>query len=180
MRRLRIAVLAICLLIPARTTHAVDRSGFTLLMSLGYGIQTGAIKNETGTGLAGLNLGIGGFVSDRAALMFKIAGTNVTYDYSVGQFGPFSTDVVAGVMVGDLQYWATDRFTMEFGVGFGFVDAENSLNTDRGMGLLLGAAYSVLLREKHSLQIGVEYAPVLRDNEDAVHSIGFNVGFQFL
>ncbi len=180
MRPLRIAVLALLVLLPASTTHAVDRSGFTLLLSLGYGIQTGEIRNETGTGLAGLNLGIGGFVSDRAALMFKIAGTNVTYDYSVGQFGPFSTDVVAGVGVLDVQYWATDRFTMEFGAGFGFVDSEASWDMDRGFGMLAGIGYSVLLREKHSLQIGVEYAPVFRDHSDTVHSIGFNVGFQFL
>jgi hypothetical protein len=180
MRSLRIAALALCLLLPARTTHAVDRSGFTLLLSLGYGIQTGEIKNDTGTGLAGLNLGIGGFVSERAALMFKIAGTNVSYDYTIEPFGTYSTDVIAAVMVGDLQYWATDRLTMEFGLGFGIVDSESAWDAERGMGMLVGAAYSVLLREKHSLQVGVEYTPVFRDRSDTVHSIGFNVGFQFL
>jgi hypothetical protein len=179
MRRLLVPFLALCVLMPARAALSQERSGFTLLLSLGYGMQSGVIDGETGSGLGGLNLGIGGFVSDNTALMFRISGTNVSYDF---QF-PFSSitvtdDVVSGVGVFDVQYWATDRFNVEFGAGYGIVSSDY-LGDDRGFGMLAAAGYSVLLRQKHSLQLGLEYAPVILDNE-TIHNIGFCVGFQFL
>lgn len=178
MRRLLVTLVALCVLVPARDARSQDRQGFTLLLSLGYGLQSGGILEESTDGLAGLNLGIGGFISDDTALMFRVSGTNVSYEYDLPfPYGSSSTDVISGVAVFDLQYWATDRLNLEFGAGFGFVDADN-LGDDRGLGMLAGIGYSVLLRGKYSLQLGVEYAHAILD--ETVHNVGFNVGFQFL
>ena len=42
-----------------------ERSGFTLLLSLGVGIQNDKAIEESATGGGGLNLGIGGFGNER-------------------------------------------------------------------------------------------------------------------
>jgi hypothetical protein len=180
MRRRLVPLIALCILVPAHAAQSQDRDGFTLLLSLGYGMQSGAIEGESGDGIGGLNLGIGGFVSDNTALMFRLSGTNVSYDYQL----PFSSqtssaDFVSGVAVLDVQYWATNRLNLEFGGGFGFASSDYLIDDERGLGLLVGAGYSVLLRGKYSLQFGVEYAPVVLD-EATIHNVGFNVGFQFL
>jgi outer membrane receptor protein involved in Fe transport len=158
---------------PARSQE--DRGGFTLLLTLGYGLQNGAIGDDTYDGIGGLSFGIGGFVEDDVALMFRLSGTNVQYDYMLYGYD-YSQDSVSGVAVFDVQWWTTDRLNLEFGGGFGFVDIDSY--SDRGLGLYAGIGYAVLLRAKHSLQLGIEYAPVFAD--DTVNNLCFNVGFQFL
>ncbi len=168
------------------TTHdarSQEREGFTLLLTLGYGLQSDDVfkdQNDWQGGLSGLSLGIGGFATPDLALMARFAGTNVTYDYTYpGASTSIDRDAIAGVLAFDGQYWVNDRFNVEAGAGFGFADTEGR-DSERGLGLFLGAGYAFLVRTKHSLQVGVEYTPVFLDSDRTIQSIGFNLGFQFL
>ncbi|MDH4036972.1 MAG: hypothetical protein OEX18_14840 [Candidatus Krumholzibacteria bacterium] len=186
MRKRLIPLLALLVLLPSRAALCQERGGFTLLLTLGYGLQSGGIGEGTSDGLGGLNLGIGGFVSEDTALMFRISGTNVSYQYDAmydqprigGSQSMYKEDVVSGVAVFDVQYWPTSRLNLEIGGGFGFVSSDY-LYDERGVGLLGAMGYTVLLRGKYSLQLGVEYAPVVLGG-GTINNLGFNVGFQFL
>jgi hypothetical protein len=48
---------------------------------------------------------------------------------------------------------------------------------DRGLGLILAAAFTVFNRGKHNLQVGVEYAPAFTE-PGAVHNFGITFGYQ--
>ena len=52
------------------------RGGFTVLLNLGIGVQNDS-GLDAATGLAGLNLGIGGFVNEKMAVLGRFSGTNV-------------------------------------------------------------------------------------------------------
>jgi hypothetical protein len=171
-------LLVACALLTSKAAYGQDRGSFTALLTLGYGLQSNAFGDETGEGLSGLSFGIGGFVNRDFALMFRLSGSNVDYEFA-NQIDNVKYNVVSGVGVLDGQFWLTDRLNFEAGAGFGFASYEDEEMDDTGLGLFAGAGYSILLRGKFSLQVGVEYAPVFLD-EFTVHNIGFNVGFQFL
>lgn len=166
-----------------------ERRGFTMLLSLGYGWQSTPdleITNYafsqnfaagTTSGLAGLNLGMGGFVSDEVALMFRISGTTASRDFVDQDQVTRSDDVICGVGVLDMQWWVTKRLNLEIGGGYGIFATD--LETERGVGLLAGVGYSILSRKKHSLQIGLENAVFIK-NEIVVNNLGVCMGFQFL
>ena len=78
-----------------------QRGGFTILVNLGLGIQNDEALDESATGVAGINLGVGGFLKPDLALLFRISGTNVRYDV-----GPFELNQVSGVVGGTLQVLA--------------------------------------------------------------------------
>jgi hypothetical protein len=145
-----------------------DRGGFTLLLNLGLGYQNDGALPDAETGLAGLNLGIGGFLTDDLALWFRASGTVVSYP---------SFTQTSGVGAPALQYWVNDRFNVEGGVGIGFWDVEGV--NEGGLGLILGAGYAVFNSGKHNLQIGVEYAPAFT-NPETVHNVGVTFGWQLL
>lgn len=145
-----------------------ERGGFTLLLSIGVGLQNDQTLDETNVGLAGLNLGIGGFVSDRLALLFRAAGTNVS-------IGPVRQ--TSGFVGPSLQYWTSDRVSLEGGVGLGFWDIEGV--NESGLGILLGFGYTIVNNGRHNLHIGMEYAPAFTD-PDAVHNLGLVFGWQLL
>jgi hypothetical protein len=143
------------------------RGGFTILVNLGFGVQNDTYVDESAGGLAGANLGIGGFVNPKLAVLGRFSGTNVNYDL----FGQ-----VSGVVGATLQYWATDRFIVEGGAGIGYWTAEGDSET--GFGLIVGASGVVFNRGKHNLLVGVEYAPAFTDS-GTVHNLGFTFGYQF-
>jgi hypothetical protein len=166
-----IAIVALACLAAAGSAQQAtpDRSGFTLLLNIGVGIQRDEFFGVTETGLGGLNLGLGGFVDENLALLFRTSGTNVSYD------GGRQTSGTAGAT---LQYWVNDRVNVEGGVGIGFWNFENG-GDDTGLGLVLGAAYSIWNNERHSLSVGIEYAPAFTDPE-TVHNFGLVFGWQLL
>jgi hypothetical protein len=51
-----------------------NRGGFTLLLNAGYAVQHDSASGRSGDGQAGLNLGIGGFLTRNLALMFRVSG----------------------------------------------------------------------------------------------------------
>lgn len=151
-----------------------DRRGFTILVNLGLGVQQDEALEESAVGLAGANLGIGGFVNPKLAVMFRFSGTNVNYDF------PFGGDLgqVSGVVGATIQYWASDRFALEVGGGMGFWSIGDGGSSETGPGLILGASGVVFRRGGHNLLVGAEYAPAFTDPA-TVHNLGFTFGYQF-
>lgn len=154
----------------ASAQEAAERGGFTMLLSLGAGLQDDGAFPESETGFGGLNLGIGGFLNERLALWFRVSGTTVSYDTPLGDITQTS-----GFGGPALQYWVTERFAVEGGLGFGFWSAEDV--DDTGMGLMIGGDFVVWTNGPHSLHVGVEYAPAFTDPE-TVHNYGLVFGWQ--
>ena len=153
----------------AAFAQSSDRGGFTFLVSLGAGIQSDAALEETKAGIAGINFGVGGFIKPNMAILGRLSGTSASYDTDFGEISQTS-----GVFGPSLQYWMNDKVYVEGGVGVGFWNIEDG--NDQGLGVLLGAGYTVWNRGKHNLQVAVEYAPVLTDTK--VHNFGFTFGYQ--
>lgn len=152
--------------------NAPARRGFTLLLDMGVGFQTDDGLEESATGLGGLNLGIGGFLNEDVALMFRITGTNVWYDF--GFLG--KVQQISGVAGPSVQYWVSDRFTVEGGVGVGYwVTASNQ---EQAVGLILGARAVVFDGGRHNLLVGAEYAPAFTSS-GTVHNFGITFGYQY-
>ena len=150
--------------------QTAERGGFTLLVNLGVGIQNDTVLEESAVGLAGANLGIGGFVTPDLAILGRFSGTNVSYDTVFGDYAQ-----VSGVVAPTLQYWANDKVNIEGGVGVGFWSAEDE--SEKGVGLILGVGFTVFNRGKHNLQVGFEYAPAFMDS-GTVHNMGITFGYQ--
>ncbi len=175
MKMARIVVLALLtILLADGPAFAQERGGFTALVDLGVGVQHDTSIEETAVGLAGLNVGAGAFLTRNLALMFRLAATNVSYDF--GPAGDYRQ--VSGIVGPALQYWVSDRFNVEAGAGFGFWSA-GSDEDETGLGLLLGAGVTVFNRGRHNLQFGIQYVPAFTD-PGAVHNVGFTLGYQFL
>ncbi|MDT8369654.1 MAG: hypothetical protein RQ745_10640 [Longimicrobiales bacterium] len=151
-----------------------DRGGFTLLTTIGFAIQKdaklkGAGLDGTNIGVAGLNLGIGGFVTDQVALLLRFSGMTADIGPTLqtsGFFGP------------SLQYWPSDRWSIEAGIGGGFSDIDNVSN-DGGLGLLVAVGRTVFNSGSHNLHVGLEYVPVFTDPK-MVHGFGLVFGWQLL
>ena len=172
---LRIALLgSLGLILADGRAFAQDRGGFTALVDMGVGVQNDSSIEETEVGLAGVSFGVGGFLTRDLALLFRVAGTNVSYDFgAVGDYGQASGFAGPG-----LQYWLSDRFNLEAGAGVGFWNAGND-EEESGFGLLLGAGVTVFNRGKHNLQFGVQYTPAFT-SPGTIHNVGFTFGYQFL
>jgi hypothetical protein len=150
-----------------------DRSGFTLLLTMGVGFQKLDAGRDWGTGLGGLNLGLGGFVSPNLAVLFRFSGTNVRY----GEPYEFLGDIVSGFAGPSVQYWASDSFNFEGGLGVGVVGYENG-GSRRAVGALLAAGYSFYHKKKSSLQVGIEYSFVA--SWGGAHNLIIAFGWQLL
>jgi hypothetical protein len=162
--------------------QAPERGGFTILVNLGVGIQRLHIAGESdsATGLAGANVGVGGFVNPKLAVLGRFSGTNVIYEGD-------DFRVIAGVVGATTQIWVHERFAIETGGGLGFVRGAEGNIQETGFGLILGASAVVFRSGKHNLLAGFEYAPVFFNDETDVffgesfsmHNFGFTFGYQF-
>ena len=166
-RRFSVVLALVLVAASAGTASAqAERGGFTLLFNMGVGIQQDSALEESAVGLAGLNLGVGGFLTPKVAVMGRFSGTNVSYGF---------LDQVSGTLGPSLQYWASDQVAFEVGAGMGYWNSEGF--DDRGLGLILGVDLTIFNKGKHNLQVGLEYSPVF--TSDPVHNFGITFGYQF-
>jgi hypothetical protein len=148
-----------------------DRGNFTLLLNLGVGFQRDPLVDQTERGLAGINLGIGGFLADDLALMFRWSGTA-----GVDQ-GPY--EQTSAAYAPTIQYWVDDRLSLEAGAGLGLRSVDNTDIIESGLGLMLGAGYTLFGGGKHAFRLGIEYAAAFTE-PTWVHNVGFVLGWQLL
>ena len=135
-------------------------------MSLGAGVQDDGAYPESKTGLAGLNLGIGGFLNEQTALWFRVSGTTASYE-GVTQSSGFGGPAI--------QYWVSPKFAIEGGAGVGFWDIEGV--NESGLGILLGGTFVFWTNGSHSFSVGAELASAMTDPE-SVQNFGFVLGWQ--
>jgi hypothetical protein len=170
-----VALVAFTTLFAGNHAVAQDRGGFTALVDIGAGVQNDASIDLTEVGIAGLSVGVGSFLTRDFALMFRLAGTNVSYDFgAAGDYGQ-----VSGVAAPTVQYWLSDRLNIEAGAGWGFWRSADADEDETGLGLILGAGLTIFNRGKHNLQFGVQYTPAFT-NPGTIHNVGFTFGYQFL
>ena len=136
-----------------------ERKGFTLQLELSGGGSTlfarGDGRDETEAGL-GFNLGLGGFLTPRIALLGRIA----TFNWGITTAG---YDEGASVLMGPaLQWWMHDRFYVEGGVGVAVTSiAPLGEETDDkgGMGFSLGVGYSAVNLWHHAFGLFAQLTP---------------------
>ncbi len=132
----------------------------------------GAERTEAGIG--GLNAGIGGWLTPRAALTLRIAG--VTYSEDLGR-------LTGGFIGGALQLWTSDRVWVGTGLGIGIamLELENAPDPDpeTGLGLDFRLGYTALVSRSHSLTLSLEVNPSFLDG-NTLTGVGFLIGYQYL
>jgi hypothetical protein len=152
----------------AAQTVPMGGRGFTVMVNLGFGIQRDQFVEQTAYGLAGANVGIGAFVTDKIAILGRFSGTHATYDFF---------DQTSGVVGGTVQYWVSPRVAIEGGAGLGYW-SDSFGDSDIGPGLILGASFVVFSKGNHMVLAGAEYSPTFAPDE-TVHNFGITVGYQF-
>jgi len=162
-----------------------QRQGFTFELSLGAGLQAlsftdAEFEGDDRAALAGLNLGIGGFLRENVALLFRIIGTTAFYESGI-----FSVTQTAGVGGIAAQYWATDTIKLEGGIGFAILSIQADSDfvavtgDDEGFGFLASVAWAFWQNARHSLQIELSYAPGFFGDVN-VQNLGMAFGWQLL
>lgn len=164
------------------------RSGFTLELSLGFGIQfvvPSEGESDTDLGLGGLNLGIGGFLNNDMAVLFRFIGTTTFFDLADGA----SARRTSGVAGPAFQYWPLDYLKLEAGIGLAVVTTEVDINTgfgtfiasddEVGFGVMAVVAAPFWHSEDHSLEFALEYAPGFFE-DGSIHNLIVAFGWQYL
>ena len=154
-----------------RAVQDEARRGFTVLVNAGVGIQRDEFYGETSTGFAGLNFGVGWFLTDNIAVLFRRSAT-------IGKFDGDSITQVSDVWGGTAQFWVNPRFAVEAGAGVGRW-SDDANNSDTGFGIIVGGTVVILRRGSHNITGGVEYAPVFVD-DGTIHNVGVVIGYQFI
>ncbi len=162
---------------PASSAEAPARRGLTFEANVGFGslvISPDGAPGQTESGIAGLNLGIGGWLTHRAALTLRIAG--VTYSDDGGS-------LTGGFVGGAMQLWLHDEVWLGLGVGLGFagLELEDSPDPDpeTGLGMDFRLGYTPFVSGSHSLNFSLEVNPSFLDG-GVLTGIGFLIGYQYL
>jgi hypothetical protein len=144
----------------------IHRQGFTLQLSLGVAWVKAFGAEQTKVALGGLNLELGGFISEDVAVVAKIVAANpMLFDEAdagiVGAFG------VAG------QFWLSDNAALTAGLGFAFVGASSGDAVQLGAPLL-GFNWFPIALKRHGLGLAVEITPgFTKDISFVAYQVGF-------
>jgi hypothetical protein len=141
-----------------RPDAPASRHGVTVEANLGLAYMwasAGTLTSNAATALGGLDLGIGGWIGDDAALTLRAAGA--THSETGGRatgafFGP------------SLQYWITPNAWFGVGGGLGVLsvslDGFPALDPVTGVGLDLRAGYTFATASAESFNLSVEVTPL--------------------
>jgi hypothetical protein len=151
-----------------------ERTGFTAELSLGLGYMSVApdgYDSVTKSGLSGLNVGLGGWISPKTAVTVRIAGTSFTEN---------DVQYIAGLLGITAQQMVTENAWVGGGLGIGVLttDQDNS-EGERGLGLDLRAGYNFYQSRKNAFNVQVEVTPGFFD-DGRVTGLGLQVGWQHL
>lgn len=168
------------------------RSGFTMELGLGGAatlifdrLSSGGFsstgedqwssyyKTRLYGGIAPLSLGIGGFLTEKVALMFRAAGTNY-----------FRTNDPAAVLFygAAVQIWASDALMFGAGLGLGAHSTDISLGIDElGVASSLRASYAFFTNATQALGVGLELFPAFfPDSKDITLGTALILEWQLL
>lgn len=169
------------------------REGFTLELGLGGAMtfistqiqhvtyDQGQLSSEsstettTQTGFAPLALGIGGFLSEDWALLFRASGTSFSHE------GKRWMNTFSGIAV---QHWPSDRIMLGAGLGMGIFTATSgsssgSATVDRGFSFSARAGYSIMSGQSNALRLAMEITPAFYEHT-RVTGVAMGLDWQLL
>lgn len=169
---------------PADPTPATFHRGVTFEANVGIGLiySKEGNRSDSGAGLGGLDLGVGGWLDEHHALTLRFTGVTFSPEsdrrFTDGFLGP------------SLQYWLDDKLWLGGGVGLGLVGVSGDGPTITGLALDLRAGYTVASSSEHTFNLSVELDPgwySINTGDDAGSSrsatyvaAALLVGYQFL
>jgi hypothetical protein len=162
------------------------RRGLTFEANLGLALMRFSaddMSSDTERALGGLDLGFGGWLSDRLALTLRFAGGSYRPEEGVRR-----TSVFVGPSV---QLWTNDHFWVGGGLGFAVasvtVEDGPDLEDDSGLGLDLRLGYTFNPASEHTFNVSVEYTPGffsvdtgVTEQEFTLSTFGVLLGYQHL
>jgi hypothetical protein len=159
---------------PATPWSTHDGVTFEANLGLGYAHLTDDNSNmtlDTDADVAGLNIGVGGWLSPQLALTGRIAGVDIKYGSGASGTSniPGGGTLVLAWVGPSLQYWVDPHFWFGGGIGFatyrlvGNSNCGNSSNANNscginGYGADIRAGYS-FGDSKHTFNVSVELTP---------------------
>jgi hypothetical protein len=159
---------------PPRRGH----QGVTFELSLGLGVTHVAVddlESKSFTGLSGLNIGLGGWITPTTALSFRIAGTSFVRD-----IGGVDVQFISGFVGPSAQVLVSREVWVGAGVGLGILTTDqDDIEPERGFAVDLRVGAFLVQTRKNALQLSAEVAPGFYDG-GRVTSIGFQLGWQRL
>lgn len=153
---------------PGPITPASYRKSVTLEAALGLGVvaSTGDAA-DTGFGLSGVDLGIGGFLNPQLAITGRFTGVLTRGDNSVA----------AMLFGGSAQYWLDDKLWVGGGAGLAVVTASGI--SRNGFGFDGRAGYTFRQTGPHAFHASVEVTPMIVSGT-FLAGIAVLVGYQYL
>ncbi|MBA3818032.1 MAG: hypothetical protein H0X17_04025 [Deltaproteobacteria bacterium] len=156
------------------------KQGLTFEANLGVGFiwadpDEGA-ESDKELALAGLSLGVGGWLSPQLALTLRIAG--VTYSEEIGDdTGRLTT----GFFGPSAQYWVNENAWLGGGLGLGFasISVGDFEDSESGLGLDLRGGYTFSTTSENTWNLSVELTPSFLDG-GTLYGFGILLGYQHL
>jgi hypothetical protein len=152
------------------------RTGATVELNIGLGVLHASAdggNSDTETGLAGINLGIGGWAAPNLAISGRIAGVVIF---------PEGGQIVAGFVGPSLQYWIDNNLWIGGGAGLSITQLKadsGETASENAFGLNLRAGYTFTSNTLSTFNISVEATPGFYEG-GTITGIGFLVGWQRL
>jgi hypothetical protein len=156
------------------------RTGLTAGLDIGFGLthgSGGSGQSNTESGLSGLNVMLGGFMSPNLALAFRLSTTAFWVDSFDGSVQ--LNNVFAG---GVVQYWATPQIFVGGGAGLAIFTAPfEDIDGVNGFALNGRAGFAFSQSATSGFHVALELSPSFySENGESVTitSIGFQIGWQ--
>ena len=157
------------------------RTGFTFEANIGAGYvhatDNSGNNANSDTTLAGLDIGVGGFLSPSLALTFRIAGVTFTDQ------NDSSVRIVDEFVGPSVQYWATDNAWLRAGIGLALISAltsdDSTSISEHALGFDFGIGYSLTTHSKHTINFSAEATPGFFSQGTAT-TFSLLVGYQYL
>ena len=158
----------IVILVPAIAVAEPLHQGPTFEVDVGVGVVHGD-GTSSGDSLAGVNIGLGGWLSRHVALTVRAASVTLHLDgerESFIFFGP------------SLQLWLDDHFWLG-GIGIAGTAVEGG-GANRGVGLDARGGYTFASRSANTFDVSFELTPGYYAGSSDATGIALLIGYQYL
>ncbi len=160
------------------------KNGMTFEASIGLGILrvSNEFADNSEVGLAGINLGIGGWLGPNIALSLRAVAVSYRTDdeFAIGNYYG-SARHTAGFLGPSLQYWVNDNAWVGGGIGLGIATSSyaGDSESETGLGADLRAGYTFSTTSENTFNVSFEVTPA-SINDVTVTGISFLFGYQHL
>lgn len=148
---------------------AIERRGFVI--GFGAGVGHTRVEGESNTAI-GTNFHVGGMLGSRTALLLDGYGVTDSED---------DVTVSIGVSAIAVQRFVGNRGWLKFGLGSGYAFASGDGRSeweDAGFGILAGAGYELVQKNKFTLDLQGRFSTSSKDSV-RVNNFGIGLGFNW-